>query len=139
MKIKGSLPSVIIAAIACVLSLVGFIGYTMSETIPGYTMGAGVFVGVIVFALCVGYTVSVVMLGENNIVSVILGAIAIVASIVLMGVVINGRINNIAGCFSYDASNPVAWKSVYTAAVAIVGLLLSSIAMIVAGFVGKKK
>lgn len=139
MKIKCNLSSLIVAVIACVFALVGFIGYTISETIPGYTMGAGVIAGVGILVLFIAYVASVVFLGENNIVSVIIGLAAIVLSILLMGVVINGRVNNIAAVFSYDASNPIAWKSVYSAGVAIGGLLLSSIAMIVAGFVGKKK
>lgn len=138
MKIKCKLSSLIVAVLAFVFALVGFIGYTISETIPGYTMGAGVMAGVGVFVLFIAYVVSVALLGEDNVVSVIIGLVAIVLSLVLMGVVINGRVNNIAAVFSYDASNPVAWKSVYSAGVAIGGILLSAITMIVAGFIGKK-
>jgi hypothetical protein len=53
--------------------------------------------------------------------------------------VISSRILTIAAVFSYDSGNTVAWSAVKSAIVAIIGLLLTSIVMVVSGFFANKK
>lgn len=136
---KNNKSALITALVAVVLAVVGFIGYFISETIPGYTMGVGLPIAVVVLALYVVYALCNLIFGSDNVITAVVGLVAIVLTIYLMGTVINGRVNNIAGVFSYDASNPVAWKAVYSAVVAIAGELLSAIVMVVSGFMGSKK
>jgi hypothetical protein len=81
----------------------------------------------------------IVLFGADNKISAILGLLVIVFTLVVLGMVISSRILTIAAVFSYDSGNTVAWSAVKSAIVAIIGLLLTSIVMVVSGFFANKK
>jgi hypothetical protein len=138
--IKDNLLSFILTAVAVVFGLVGLIAYSITNSIAGYAVSGGATAMVIIAFIALLIDLAcIIFFGADNKISAILGILAIVLTLVALGMVISSRILTIAAVFSYDSGNMVAWSAVKSAIVAIIGLLLTSIITVVSGFFANKK
>lgn len=132
-----------LSAAACLLALVGFIVFIVTNGTAGYEIPngtLGIVLGVASVAATAAAAYTHAHSGAQSPVTVALKLIALACIMGTLGILIADRAGLASAIFTYDSGNAVGWGVFYTSVVSMVFLLLSVILLIVTGFMeGKNK
>lgn len=104
-----------VAAVTCVIMLVGFILYCVSNGVQGYSLsGAGGYITAGVFAL----------------------VCAVTLLFVAFSAMLSNRIGVASAVLTYDGNNEVAWQAFNTGVASMIMYFISAVAIVVCAFIG---
>lgn len=131
-----------INAAACVLALIGWIVYLVTNATPGYAImggGTGIALGIIAVLLIVCVTFTSAKFGPQHIITAVIKLAALALLMGTFGVLMSDRAGLASSLFTWDSHNEVGWGVFYTSIASAVFLLLSSLALIINAFIDSKK